>query len=127
MQTCGVDYAAAFSCLVVVREAEAGSPSSAPAHPRLVSPKLTQVGTNPTTLHALLGLLPILWSTGTGSELMRGIAVPMIAGIFSWTVLTLIVIPAVYGLVKGWRLRRMVAAPVAAASDHRPFGSRPAE
>jgi AcrB/AcrD/AcrF family len=74
-----------------------------------------------------LGLMPILWSTGTGSELMRGITVPMIAGIFSWTVLTLIVIPAVYGLVKGWRLRRMVAAPVAAASDHHPFGSRPAE
>jgi hypothetical protein len=53
MQTSGVDYAAAFSCLVVVREAEAGRPSSAPAHPCLVSPKLTQVGTNPTTLHAL--------------------------------------------------------------------------
>jgi hypothetical protein len=52
MQTCGVDYAATFSCLVVVREAEAGRPSSAPAHPRFVSPKLTQVGTNPTGLHA---------------------------------------------------------------------------
>ena len=54
----------------------------------------------------LAGLMPILWSTGTGSELMRRIAVPMIGGMISSTVLTLIVIPAVYGLVKGWRLPR---------------------
>ncbi|MSP00458.1 MAG: efflux RND transporter permease subunit [Acetobacteraceae bacterium] len=52
----------------------------------------------------LAGLMPILWSTGTGSELMRRIAVPMIGGMVSSTVLTLIVIPAVYALVKGWRL-----------------------
>jgi hypothetical protein len=53
MQTCGADYEVALSRLVVGREAEAGRPSSAPAHPRLASPKLTQIGTNPTTLHAL--------------------------------------------------------------------------
>lgn len=52
----------------------------------------------------MAGLLPILWSTGTGSELMQRIAVPMIGGMLSSTLLTLIVIPAVYGLVKGWRL-----------------------
>jgi Cu(I)/Ag(I) efflux system membrane protein CusA/SilA len=52
----------------------------------------------------MAGLLPILWSTGTGSELMQRIAVPMIGGMLSSTVLTLIVIPAVYGLAKGWRL-----------------------
>ena len=50
------------------------------------------------------GLLPIMWSTGTGSEVMQRIAVPMIGGMLSSTVLTLIVIPAVYGLIKGWRL-----------------------
>lgn len=50
------------------------------------------------------GLLPILWSTGTGSEVMQRIAVPMIGGMISSTLLTLIVIPAVYGLVKGWTL-----------------------
>ena len=50
------------------------------------------------------GLLPILWSTGTGSEVMQRIAVPMIGGMVSSTLLTLIVIPAVYGLVKGWGL-----------------------
>jgi hypothetical protein len=51
-----------------------------------------------------VGSLPILWSHGTGSELMQRIAVPMIGGMVSSTVLTLIVIPAVYGVVKGWRL-----------------------
>jgi copper/silver efflux system protein len=52
----------------------------------------------------MAGLLPILWSTGTGSEVMRRIAVPMVGGMISSTILTLIVIPAIYGLVKGWRL-----------------------
>ncbi|MDX6655116.1 MAG: copper/silver efflux system protein, partial [Solirubrobacterales bacterium] len=54
----------------------------------------------------MAGLLPILWSTGTGSELMQRIAVPMVGGMTSSTVLTLVVIPAIYGLVKGWRLPR---------------------
>jgi Cu(I)/Ag(I) efflux system membrane protein CusA/SilA len=52
----------------------------------------------------IAGLLPILWSTGTGSEVMQRIAVPMIGGMMSSTILTLVVIPAVYALVKGWRL-----------------------
>ena len=50
------------------------------------------------------GLLPILWSTGTGSEVMQRIAVPMIGGMVSSTVLTLVVIPAVYALIKGFGL-----------------------
>ena len=49
----------------------------------------------------IAGLLPILWSHGTGSELMQRIAVPMIGGMISSTLLTLIVIPAIYALVKG--------------------------
>jgi Cu(I)/Ag(I) efflux system membrane protein CusA/SilA len=52
----------------------------------------------------IAGLLPIMWSTGTGSEVMQRIAVPMIGGMVSSTVLTLIVTPAVYGLIKGWSL-----------------------
>jgi Cu(I)/Ag(I) efflux system membrane protein CusA/SilA len=57
------------------------------------------------TVAAIMGgLLPIMWSTGTGSEVMQRIAVPMIGGMVSATVLTLIVIPAVYALVKGVRL-----------------------
>ena len=57
-----------------------------------------------TVVAIMAGLLPILWSTGTGSEIMQRIAVPMIGGMVSSTLLTLVVIPAVYGLVKGWRL-----------------------
>ena len=49
----------------------------------------------------MAGLLPIMWSTGVGSEIMQRIAVPMIGGMVSSTVLTLIVIPAIYSLVKG--------------------------
>jgi Cu(I)/Ag(I) efflux system membrane protein CusA/SilA len=55
-----------------------------------------------TVVAIMAGLLPILWSTGAGSEVMQRIAVPVIGGMISSTLLTLVVIPAVYGLVKGW-------------------------
>ncbi len=51
-------------------------------------------------------LLPILWGTGTGSEVMRRIAAPMVGGMASSTLLTLVVIPAIYALVKGYAIRR---------------------
>ena len=54
-----------------------------------------------TVMAIMAGLVPILSSTGTGSEIMQRIAVPMIGGMVSSTLFTLIVIPAVYGLVKG--------------------------
>ncbi|USJ28535.1 efflux RND transporter permease subunit [Ensifer adhaerens] len=57
-----------------------------------------------TVIAIMAGLVPILWSTGTGSEVMQRIAVPMIGGMISSTILTLVVIPAIYGLIKGWRL-----------------------
>jgi len=59
-----------------------------------------------TVVAIMAGLLPIMWSTGTGSEVMQRIAVPMIGGMVSSTLLTLVVIPAIYGLVKGWQLPR---------------------
>ena len=63
-----------------------------------------------TVVAIMAGLLPILWSTGTGSEVMQRIAVPMIGGMVSSTVLTLIVIPAVYALIKGYALPRSMDA-----------------
>ncbi len=57
-----------------------------------------------TVVAIMAGLLPIMWSTGTGSEIMQRIAVPMIGGMISSTLLTLLVIPAIFGLVKGFRL-----------------------
>ena len=72
-----------------------------------------------TVVAIMAGLLPILWSTGTGSEVMQRIAVPMIGGMVSSTVLTLIVIPAIYALVKGARLPERRSASIAPHSDRR--------
>src|SRR5437667_9283605 len=58
-----------------------------------------------TVVAIMAGLLPIMWSSGTGSEIMQRIAVPMIGRMISSTLLTLIVIPAIFGLVKGFRLK----------------------
>ncbi len=64
------------------------------------------------TVSAIIaGLLPIMWSHGTGSEVMQRIAVPMIGGMVSATLLTLIVIPAIYAVVKGIAIRRPMLAP----------------
>ncbi|MDD2810537.1 efflux RND transporter permease subunit [Rhodoferax sp.] len=59
-----------------------------------------------TVVAIMAGLLPILWGTGTGSEVMSRIAAPMVGGMISSTVLTLAVIPAIYAMVKQWRLAR---------------------
>ncbi len=58
-----------------------------------------------TVVATIAGLLPIMWNTGTGSEIMRRIAAPMVGGMLSSTLLTLIVIPAVYALIKEWELQ----------------------
>jgi Cu(I)/Ag(I) efflux system membrane protein CusA/SilA len=54
-----------------------------------------------TVVAIMAGLVPILWSRGAGSEVMQRIAVPMIGGMVSSTLLTLVVIPAIYALIKG--------------------------
>src|SRR5262245_31217170 len=59
----------------------------------------------------MAGLLPIMWSHGTGAEVMQRIAVPMIGGMVSSTLLTLIVIPAIYAVIKGIALRSPRMAP----------------
>jgi Cu(I)/Ag(I) efflux system membrane protein CusA/SilA len=53
-----------------------------------------------TVVAIMAGLLPILWSSGTGSEVMRRIAAPMVGGMISSALLTLLVIPALYMLLK---------------------------
>ena len=60
-----------------------------------------------TVVAIMAGLLPIMWSTGTGSEVMRRIAAPMVGGMVSSTVLTLVVIPVIYALVKRRKLDRL--------------------
>jgi Cu(I)/Ag(I) efflux system membrane protein CusA/SilA len=51
-----------------------------------------------------IGLLPIMWGAGTGSETMRRIAAPMVGGVLSATLVTLIVLPLLFALVHGRRL-----------------------
>ena len=58
-----------------------------------------------TVITIIVGLLPIMWGSGTGSEVMRRIAAPMVGGMVSATVLTLVIIPSLYLIVNGWRLR----------------------
>jgi len=55
---------------------------------------------------SVIGLLPVMLSTGTGSEIMRRIAAPMVGGMVSAAILTLIIFPAVYAVVKGISIRR---------------------
>jgi len=59
-----------------------------------------------TVFAIIAGLLPIMWGSGTGSEVMRRIATPMVGGMISATILTLIVIPAIYALVKEFTINR---------------------
>jgi Cu(I)/Ag(I) efflux system membrane protein CusA/SilA len=57
-----------------------------------------------TVVAIIAGLAPIMWSSGTGSEVMKRIAAPMVGGMLSATVLTLVVVPAIYGLWRGFGL-----------------------
>jgi Cu(I)/Ag(I) efflux system membrane protein CusA/SilA len=76
----------------------------------------------------IAGLLPILWGHGTGASVMKRIAAPMVGGMISSTILTLVVIPAIYSLWQEWAVRRdaeaseragvgLVPAPSALAPD----------
>jgi Cu(I)/Ag(I) efflux system membrane protein CusA/SilA len=59
------------------------------------------------TMAAIIGgLLPIMWGAGTGSQVMKRIAAPMVGGMLTATILTLIVIPAIYAIWKGLTLKR---------------------
>jgi len=58
------------------------------------------------TVTAIIGgLLPIMWGSGTGSEVMKRIAAPMVGGMITATILTLVVIPAIYALWKGRKFK----------------------
>ncbi len=54
----------------------------------------------------IAGLAPIMWSTGAGGDVMKRIASPMVGGMLTATVLTLVVIPAIYLLWRRWQVAR---------------------
>jgi Cu(I)/Ag(I) efflux system membrane protein CusA/SilA len=55
-----------------------------------------------TTFAILMGLLPIMWSSGTGADVMKRIAAPMVGGIVTSSLLSLLIYPAIYVLWKWW-------------------------
>jgi len=59
-----------------------------------------------TVMAIIAGLVPIMWSHGTGADVMKRIAAPMIGGMITSTILTLIIIPAIYVLWKGKGMQR---------------------
>ncbi|HEY0845020.1 MAG TPA: efflux RND transporter permease subunit [Noviherbaspirillum sp.] len=88
-------------------KAEGRAPSASDLYAAVMEGAVERVRPKMMTVVAIMaGLLPILWSTGTGSEVMSRIAAPMVGGMISSTVLTLAVIPALYALVKQWRLNK---------------------
>ena len=83
------------------RKAEGQEPTASDLYAAVMEGAVERVRPKMMTVVAIMaGLLPIMWGTGTGSEVMRRIAAPMVGGMISSTVLTLVVIPAIYAWVK---------------------------
>ncbi len=85
-------------------------PTQVQLHAAIMEGAVERVRPKMMTVTAIMaGLLPIMWSSGTGSEVMSRIAAPMIGGMISSTLLTLLVIPAIYALVKEVEMRKIPA------------------
>jgi Cu(I)/Ag(I) efflux system membrane protein CusA/SilA len=98
----------ALEAAAVKRRAAGEMLTSKDIHESVIQGALMRVRPIMMTVAAIIGgLLPIMWGSGTGSEVMRRIAAPMVGGMVSVTVLALIVIPAIYGLVKEFAVRRV--------------------
>ena len=74
-----------------------------------------------TVLTSMIGLVPVLWATGTGSDVMKRIAAPMVGGLATSFLLELTVYPALFAIWKGRRLRSEAEPqPVAEAAGEVP-------
>ncbi|MBU0464720.1 MAG: efflux RND transporter permease subunit [Proteobacteria bacterium] len=58
-----------------------------------------------TVATTLIGLLPVMYGSGAGSQIMKRIAAPMVGGLISSTIMTLIIIPVIYNLWKTWEIK----------------------
>ncbi len=97
----------AWTAIKRERAAAGATPTAADLYAAVMEGAVERVRPKMMTVTAIMaGLLPIMWGTGTGSEVMSRIAAPMVGGMISSTILTLAVIPAIYALVKEWQLRR---------------------
>jgi Cu(I)/Ag(I) efflux system membrane protein CusA/SilA len=97
----------AWEAIKARRAAEGGEIGAADLYAAIMEGAVERVRPKMMTVVAIMaGLLPIMWGSGTGSEVMRRIATPMVGGMISSTLLTLIVIPAIYGIVKEFAVRK---------------------
>jgi Cu(I)/Ag(I) efflux system membrane protein CusA/SilA len=100
----------ALKAIAAERAAQGMVLTRADVHDAVMRGAVERVRPKMMTVAAIMaGLLPIFWSQGAGSEVMQRIAAPMIGGMMSSTLLTLIVIPALYDLIKGFGLPKSVA------------------
>jgi len=96
----------ALAEMITHRKADGRTLTAGDLYHAIIEGAVERVRPKMMTVTAIMAsLLPILWSAGTGSELMKRIAVPLVGGMLSSTVLTLIIIPAIYALVKERELR----------------------
>lgn len=72
-----------------------------------------------TVMAAFMGLLPIMWSSGTGSDVMRRIAAPMVGGLASSFILELLVYPVIYHIWK-WNFAMRKGTVIPEPSEHMP-------
>ncbi len=68
-------------------------------------PMMMTVGAN------VFGLMPVMWAAGTGADTMKRIAAPLIGGLLSAVLLTLVILPAIYTIWKGFEVRRRAGQP----------------
>jgi Cu(I)/Ag(I) efflux system membrane protein CusA/SilA len=88
------------------RSADGRTPALRDLYDAVMEGAVERVRPKMMTVTAIMaGLLPILWGHGAGASVMKRIAAPMVGGMISSTVLTLVVIPAVYSLWKERELR----------------------
>jgi len=74
-----------------------------------------------TATSTMVGLLPIMLLTGTGSDVMRRIAAPMVGGMLSTTLLCLLILPVIYTFVLQWKMARAARAEQATYSLEAPL------
>jgi len=70
-----------------------------------------------TVLTTVIGLLPVMWSTGTGADVMKRIAAPLFGGIVTSFLLELTVYPAIFAL---WKRRESLGTPEALPAAEEP-------
>ena len=73
-----------------------------------------------TVLAILMGLLPIMWSSGTGADMMKRIAAPMVGGVITSFILELLIYPAIYTIWKWWTEVRPASRQPAPEAGARP-------